>query len=293
MPTFQKIGIISKRELAKNSKFLKTLVGILKKSKKDIFFDLHSAEVLKTSKSYNKADLFEICDLILVLGGDGTVLKSASAVGTKNTPILSINLGTLGFLTAVKSTEIKTALQKVFQNKFHLDKRPLLRITHYRKNKKLATFLSLNDAVINQGSFARLIQLDIKVDESKILSFKADGMIVATPTGSTAHSLSAGGPIVHHDLDALILTPICPSTLALRPIVISNNKEIKIKIATQRHGVYNIGLTLDGQTTVPLEYGDEIKIRKSSRSFYMVRVHHKNYYVLLREKLGWGLHLRD
>lgn len=291
--TFRKIGIIAKRTISEQVPLLKKIVSQVKKFKTQVYFDQQSAPFITGEKGYTKEELFALCDLIVVLGGDGTILKSASAIGKKKTPVLGVNLGNLGFLMESQPEELEDMLQKVFKKKYSLDKRSLLRVTLYRAGRKIETFLAMNDAVINQGLFARLIELKIEVDQHKVAAFKADGMIIATPTGSTAHSLSAGGPIIHPSLNALILTPICPSTLAIRPIVIPNDRQVRITIETQRRGSYNIGLTLDGQTTIPLEYGDEIKVRKSSRSFYMVRLATRNYYDLLREKLGWGIHSRD
>ncbi len=290
---FQKIGIISKRTISEQVPLLKSIVKTVRKYSKQLYLDEHAAPLITGEKGLSKSEIFNLSDLIIVLGGDGTILKSASGVGKRITPVLGVNLGNLGFLSEILPAELDAALHQISKKDYSLDRRTLLRVTIYRGGKKVNTFLSMNDAVINQGLFARLIELKIEIDQRKVASFKADGMIIATPTGSTAHSLSAGGPIVHPSLNALILTPICPSTLALRPIVIPNDRTVKITIATQRRGSYNIGLTMDGQVTIPLEYGDEIKIRKSSRQYYMIRLQTKNYYRLLREKLGWGTHGRD
>ena len=228
------------------------------------------------------------CDLVIVLGGDGTILKTAGYTGRNRALVLGVNYGNLGFLTEIGPKEIEPALTKIFARNYLVDRRSILRVTHYRKKKKLNTFLALNDAVINQGLFARLIELNIHVDGGEVADFRADGLIIATPTGSTAHSLSAGGPIVYPSLDAVVLTPICPATLTMRPIVIPNNRDITIAVATQRREEQNLGLTIDGQHTIPLEYGDVVKVRKSSRSFNMVRFHGTNYYDMLRDKLGWS-----
>jgi NAD+ kinase len=290
---FQKVGIICKRNIGEQVAVLKNIVGIIKKHTKEIYLDAHSSPIINGDKGFSKNDIFNKSDMVFILGGDGTILKSSHSVTKRRTPVLGINMGTVGFLSEIKPEEIDETLKQISKNDYYLDKRTLLRVTLYRKNKKISTFLALNDAVINQGLFARLVEMKIEVDQRKVASFKSDGLIIATPTGSTAHSLSAGGPIVHPSLSAIIITPICPLTLSLRPIVIPNNRQVKITIATQRRGSYNIGLTIDGQVTVPLEYGDEIKIRRSSRQLYMIRLKSKNYYKLLREKLGWGIHTRE
>jgi NAD+ kinase len=287
---FHKIGVISKRTISEQVPALKEIVGKLQKYAKELYLDNHSDEALHGGKGMEKHEIFSKSDLVVVLGGDGTILKSAHSVGKKRTPVLGVNMGTVGFLAEVLPEKLDYAMKQIQKNEYFLDRRSMLRITLYRQGKKVETFLAMNDAVINQGLFARLIEMKIQIDQRKVASFKADGLILATPTGSTGHSLSAGGPIVHPTLNALIISPICPVTLSLRPIVIPNDRQLKVTIETQRRGAYNIGLTVDGQVTIPLEYGDELKIRKSSRQYYMVRLKSKNYYRLLREKLGWGIH---
>lgn len=285
---YKKIGLVSKKTIGDHLPLLKKIIKTVEKYSTEIVLDDHIAPLITGETGLSKKEVFTSCDLVILLGGDGTILKSAGCTGKKITPILGVNLGTLGFLSEITAGELEQALKLILENKYFLDKRSILRVTKYHQNNKVATFLALNDAVINQGIFARLIELEIEIDQKKVVAFKADGLIVATPTGSTAHSLSAGGPIVHPGLDAILITPICPSTLALRPIVIPNDRLVKVRITTRRRGDYNLGLTLDGQVTVPLEYGDEINIRKSSRNFYMIRIKEQNYYKLLRDKLGWG-----
>ncbi|MBI4231734.1 NAD(+)/NADH kinase, partial [Candidatus Peregrinibacteria bacterium] len=196
--------------------------------------------------------------------------------------------GTLGFLTECEPDKMIECLDRIFEGNYHKDKRSLLRVTVYRDAKKIDTYLALNDAVINQGSFARLIKLDLALDGIKLVRFSADGMIVATPSGSTAHSLSAGGPIVHPNIEGFCLTPICPSSLSMRPIVVPDNKQLSITIATQRREENSIiGLTIDGQDMTILKYGDKITFRRSSRYLYLARTK-RNYYRTLRSKLSWG-----
>lgn len=285
---YKKIGLVSKKTIGDHLPLLKKTFKIIEKYSKEIILDDHVAPLITGEKGFNKKEVFQKSDLVVLLGGDGTILKCAGCIGKKITPILGVNLGTLGFLSEVMPEELERAMELIWKNEYMLDRRSVLRVTKYHQKNKVATFLALNDAVINQGIFARLIELEIEVNEKKVVAFKADGLIVATPTGSTAHSLSAGGPIVNPGLEAILVTPICPSTLALRPIVIPNDSQIKVRITTRRRGDYNLGLTLDGQVTVPLEYGDEINFRKSSRNFFMIRVKEQDYYKLLRDKLGWG-----
>lgn len=282
------VGIIAKRAVLKKVKNLDSIVRLLKRQKVELFFDENIAVKLKKKEGYTRAQLLNMCDLVVVLGGDGTILKTAGYMGKKKSLILAVNYGNVGFLSESHPKDLSKNIKKVFNGEYMVDNRALLRVTHYRNGKKLQTFLAMNDGVINQGLFARLIELDIDVEDTHMVSFKADGLIISTPTGSTAHSLSAGGPIVYPGIDALILTPICPSSLTLRPIVVPTNKDIKITVATERHEEHNLGLTVDGQTTVQLEYGDVIKTRRSSRHFSLIRFEGSEYYKNLREKLGWG-----
>jgi NAD+ kinase len=281
-------GIVTKNSIVEQKEVLQKIIKILAKNKKNILLDENAAPLINKEKGLSHEEIFSKCDFVIILGGDGTVLKSAACATKKIVPILTVNMGNLGFLTEINKDQIEQTLKKIINGEYEIDKRPLIRITRYRNNKKIDTYLALNDAVINQGLFARLIELEIEVDNTHAVSLKADGMIIATPTGSTAHSLSAGGPIVHPEVQSLILTPICPSTLSIRPVVIPNEKTITITIATKRRGDFNLGLTIDGQITVPLEYGDKLKIRKSSRLFHLAYFNQPDYFRLLRDKLGWG-----
>jgi len=282
------VGIVTKRQNQAHEALLKKLVAYLKKNKKEVIFDSNTATFFPNEKGLKKEDLLKRADLAIVLGGDGTLLKTARRMPRKKTLILGVNIGNLGFLTECTPEKLFECLGKIFEGKFSIDKRTLLRTTVYRHGKKVETYLALNDAVINQGAFARLIEVHLEIDNRKVVGFKADGMIVATPTGSTAHSLSAGGPIVHPRIPSLTITPICPSSLSMRPIVIPDNRQLTATIATERRDENAIiGLTMDGQDMFVLRYGDKIKFRRSSRSLHLVRTGNK-YYRMLRQKLNWG-----
>lgn len=242
---------------------------------------------------HTRGNILKEVDLAITLGGDGTILKLMREFPKrKDLFVLGVNLGNIGFNTEIQHLDkVFPALDEFFTGNYHIDERLLLRVTHYRKGKKINTLLALNEAVINQGNFARLISLHTEIDKRKMLDFKADGVIVATPTGSTGHSLSAGGPIIHPRIEAFIFTPICPAELSVRPIVVPSNRQLTISIQTERRYEDNqIGLTVDGQIMIPLEYGDQIKIRRSSRRLRLIRrvKGGGNYYRLLRDKLSWG-----
>lgn len=281
------VGIITKRNIDQHQKPLKSLIKYLKKHKKEIIVDNNAAPLLKM-EGFKKEHILKTADLVITLGGDGTLLKTARQLSRKKVLIFGVNYGTLGFLTESTPDKMLDNLDRILEGNYYVDKRSLLRVTLYRKGKKTETFLALNDAVINQGAFARLIKMDLEVDGIKLVRFQADGVIVATPTGSTAHSLSAGGPIVHPYIEGLVITPICPSSLAMRPIIIPDHKQLTVTIETQRRNDEAIiGLTIDGQDMTMLKYGDKIRFRRSSRHVYMVRTS-RRYYRMLRGKLNWG-----
>lgn len=284
-----KVGIIAKQNVKQHNDFLRKLVAELKKFNKEILFDENCGPLFNAKTTYDKSKLLRRADLVFVLGGDGTLLKTARHVGSKRPFIAGVNMGHLGFLTAFTPQKLLTCLPKIFAGEFRQDERFLLRVTLYRNGKKKFTTLALNDAVINQGGFARLINLHVKVNKRKMASYRADGLIVSSPTGSTGHSLSAGGPIVHPRIDGIVLTPLCPVKLGVRPIIIPNNRQCTIHLETSwRAEKKPIVLTIDGQVTINLKRGDIIRVRKSSRTFDMIRMSGHNYYRMLRQKLSWG-----
>ncbi|MBI2634855.1 NAD(+)/NADH kinase [Candidatus Peregrinibacteria bacterium] len=281
------VGIITKRDIAEHKKTIQDIVEYLKKKKKEILLDTNAGPLF-SQHGLGRLEILKKSDLVITLGGDGTLLKTARYLVKRKTLILGINYGTLGFLTECEPDKMFESLDGIFKGEYHSDRRSLLRVTIYRKNKKIQTFLALNDAVINQGAFARLIEMDLEVDGRKIVRFKADGLIVATPTGSTAHSLSAGGPIVHPYIESLVITPVCPASLSMRPIVIPDKKQLTVTITTRRREeTGDIGLTVDGQEMIDLKFGDQIKLRKSRRVLYLLRLKNR-YYRMLRNKLKWG-----
>ncbi|EKD47716.1 MAG: hypothetical protein ACD_65C00322G0002, partial [uncultured bacterium] len=220
-----KVGLVGRKNIGGRKDYIEKLIKYLEKKGKKVNFDSRIANCIGKRKGHmSKGKMFEEMDLIITLGGDGTLLKAIREASSENAPhILGVHLGTLGFLTELhKPEQIFETLDKMFKGQYYIDHRTLLRVTVYRDNKKFKTFIALNDAVINQGNFARLIHLSVTIDQRKMIDFGADGVIVATPTGSTGHSLSAGGPIIHPQLPAFIMTPICPSSLSNRPIVIPN-----------------------------------------------------------------------
>ncbi|OGJ44714.1 hypothetical protein A2272_02430 [Candidatus Peregrinibacteria bacterium RIFOXYA12_FULL_33_12] len=286
----KKVGILAKVGLNFEKKFFLELIDFLKKEKKEVFLDINASAIIDGAKGLNRDELVNKVDLVITLGGDGTILSAAHSITNHKIVFLGINFGNVGFLTEIKEKKnVLNILESIFKGNYILDERAMLRITLYRENKKIKTFLALNDAVINQGNLARIISLKVDIDRRKVAQFRADGLVIATPTGSTAHSLSAGGPIVHPSLDALLMTPICPVTLSSRPILLPNNENIHIYIETDRKNMpHEIALTIDGQIHFPLKYGDKISIRKSSKKIYLIRLEKERYYKSLRSKIGWA-----
>lgn len=227
----------------------------------------------------------EQADLLVVLGGDGTMISTARLTGKRQVLVLGINYGSLGYLTEFRIEEMYDALNLIFEGKFQIDSRVMLDVEHWRDGEKLANGRVLNDVVINKAALARIIEIEVELNEQYVNSFRADGLIVSTPTGSTAYNLSAGGPIVYPSMNAVVLTPICPFTLTNRPIVIPDNAEISLKLVNKSESVV---LTLDGQVGYDLKPQDIVKIRKSETSFNLVQPPNRNYFDVLRNKLKWG-----
>lgn len=224
-------------------------------------------------------------DLVVVLGGDGTMISTARLIGDADILVLGINYGSLGYLTEFRIEEMFPALKAILDGQYKIERRVMLRIEHWRDAKKIAEGRVLNDVVINKSALARIIEIDVSLNDLFVNSFRADGLIVSTPTGSTAYNLSAGGPIVYPSMNAVVLTPICPFTLTNRPIVVPDDAEIELKLKNENEGVV---LTLDGQIGYPMEAGDRVKIRKSRTTFNLVQPPNRNYFDVLRNKLKWG-----
>jgi NAD+ kinase len=224
-------------------------------------------------------------DLTVVVGGDGTLLAAARLLGDRQVPILAINHGGLGFLTEVTLEEMYPAIERVLAGHFITEHRMMMDVEVARTNRRIAAYRALNDVVINKGTLSRMIELEMLVDKQYVSRFRADGLIVATPTGSTAYSLSAGGPIVFPTMSAMIMTPICSHTLTNRPIVLPPGVKIEIVLTSAQDDVQ---VTIDGQVGMKLENDDKITVEKSDIAVKLVAPADKNYFDVLRGKLKWG-----
>ena len=224
-------------------------------------------------------------DLMLVLGGDGTMIATARLVGDQEVPVLGVNYGGLGYLTEFRIEELYSALEMILSGNYRLDKRVMLEVELQRNDTVLTSNRVLNDVVINKSALARIIEIEVSFNHQFVSSFRSDGLIVATPTGSTAYNLSAGGPIVFPSMNAVVLTPICPFTLSNRPLVVPDSGEIKLTLKTDNE---EVALTLDGQVGCPMQFEDRVTIRKSRTTFNLIQPSSRNYFDVLRDKLRWG-----
>jgi NAD+ kinase len=224
-------------------------------------------------------------DMVLVLGGDGTLLSVARLLEGTNQPILGINLGSLGFLTELGLEEIFGSLEKVLDGEYSIEPRVRLEASLHRDGEQIGRYQVLNDVVINKGALARIIDLETYVDDQRVTNYQADGLIISTPTGSTAYSLSAGGPIIEPTLDVFVISPICPHTLTNRPLVIPGGSRVELFLASDSGAVF---LTLDGQEGTRLNQGDRVRVRASDNKVNLVRTGIRTFYDVLSAKLHWG-----
>ncbi len=272
----KKIGIILNTRKKKSLPLSRKIARFIKKK------GLLVLDELKVGRENAVKD----CDLLVTLGGDGTLLNAIKYINKKNMPIIGINVGDFGFMTEIGPGEALEILDKTLKGKSHFSFRSLLEIFLYRNNKKIGIFKALNDAVITKEAVSRIMTLRIDIDGKFVTSYLCDGLIVATPTGSTAHSLSAGGPIVQPTTPCVVISPICPHTLSNRPLVVNENSQISVSPTGKE--ARKIMLTVDGQEFIPLEEKDILKIKKSLKKIRLISSDKRDYFEILREKLKWG-----
>jgi NAD+ kinase len=243
------------------------------------------AEALgQAARAVAEADMPNTVDALITLGGDGTFLRGARVVSDSGTPLLGINLGSLGFLAEVRREEIGAALECLMRGDYRLERRSRVRVSVRRGDEIVFEAVALNDAVVNMGDVPRAMEMDVRIDDQPLGRYLADGLIVATPTGSTAYSLSAGGPMVDPAVEAFILTPICPHTLAVRPLLVQDHRRIDLLIGECPSAV----LTGDGQMSFPLLSGDRVQVSRAVEPTYFLRLPDRSLYRIIQEKLHWG-----
>lgn len=268
----------------KDLNMTKSLVNwIIEHGNNPILYDVIASKIGYSKYGKGSSDIFEYSDFIVVLGGDGTILNVARQCATYSTPILGVNLGHLGFLAEVDSEDVFDAVEKVINGEYTIDKRMMLEASVVKNNMEIINFIALNDIVVTRGSFSRMVKLKAFVNEQYLNTYLADGIIISSPTGSTAYSLSAGGPIVYPNLELFVITPICPHTLHSRSIIVSEKDRVKLVITGDNQDVM---ITTDGQQGYKLNDGDTIYIRKSDKYTNLIRLKNTNFFDLLRSKLS-------
>src|SRR5579863_2885987 len=281
------VGIISRPRREDIARVVPPLVNWLKSHGVEVTCDSETGDCLGhvTVQTRKREELPGCTDLLIVLGGDGTLLSAARLAANRNVPILAVNLGGLGFLTTVSQDELYSILEEIFSGKHRVSERVMLEAEILRNGTVIRRQIALNDAVLNKAALARIMDLELRVDAEYVTTYKADGLILSTPTGSTAYSLAAGGPIVYPSVEAFVITPICPHTLTNRPLVIPDSATIEVSFKSEDDAVF---LTLDGQIGVELARGDRVRMRKAAKKLLLVRPARKSYYEILRSKLKWG-----
>jgi NAD+ kinase len=284
--TFRNIGIISRPRRSNLSEVVPPLLAWLKDRGIHVVYDQETASSLsEPSEGRSREQVAAASDLLLVLGGDGTLLAAARVAAPRGIPILPINMGSLGFLTSFMLEELYPALEDILAGRLTISERVMLHAELQRSGKTLDKQTVLNEVVINKGALARMIELELSIDKDFVCRYRADGLIVASPTGSTAYSLSAGGPIVHPSVEAFIITPICPHTLSDRPVVVGDISVIEVKLSA---GTESVFLTLDGQKGIPLQATDRVRISRAQQRLKLIQTPNKSYFEILRNKLKWG-----
>lgn len=277
------VGLVAKYEERRAAEMVKWLVPWLNKRGKKVLVE--DGLVPGGGKACSKKELAKKADLIISLGGDGTLLNIAPLVERPEVPILGVNMGGLGFITEVAVDELESVLSKTLEGDYVVEKRMTLEIQVRRKKQGAARFRVLNDAVITKGARSRIIDLETYVGEEYLCTYRADGLIISTPTGSTAYSLAAGGPILEPALGAIVLCPICPHTLTNRPIVVSSRGAVNV---TLRSSGGTVILSPDGQQGVRLNNGDQVQARDSGVPVSLIKVPSRSYFEILHQKLKWG-----
>ena len=286
MSIFRKIAIISKKDDDSVKDSLDTVIKYLDNKNIQYFLDKNSSILLKNDSYSSTEDIKNNCDIAFIIGGDGTLLRSAQELAKADIPICGINRGRLGFLVDISPNHIEENLNNILSDNYSVDERISLIGTVIRNGKEISKNISFNDVVVHSKDAVRMIEMDTTLNGESLYRVNADGLVVSTPAGSTAYSLSSGGPILEPTMDALVIVPICPHLLSNRPFVIDMNSTIEIKLSEKSDT--NASVTFDGQINVPIQANDIIKISKGEVMLRLIQPPGINFLSILREKLGWG-----
>jgi NAD+ kinase len=281
------VGIISRPRREDIARVVPPLIAWLRAHGAEVVCDSETGDCIGplTGQMRKREELPRCSDLLIVLGGDGTLLSAARLAADRQVPILAVNLGGMGFLTTVSQDELYQILDEIFSCKHRVSERVMLEAEIVRGGAVIRRQIALNDAVLNKAALARIMDVALRVDGEYVTTYKADGLILSTPTGSTAYSLAAGGPIVYPTVEAFVVTPICPHTLTHRPLAIPDSASIEIDFKAEDDAVF---LTFDGQIGIELAREDHIVVRKASEKLRLVLPAKKSYFEILRNKLKWG-----
>jgi len=285
-PTFKSVGIICRPRKSNLAEVVPPLLRWLEQHGIHYIFDTETATAIgREGAGKSREQLARETDLFVVLGGDGTLLAAARVAAPRGIPLLPINMGSLGFLTSFTVEELYPALEDTLSGRAAINERVLLLAERTHDNAVLSQQRVLNEAVVHKGTVARMIEIELYIDTRFVCRYRADGLIVATPTGSTAYSMSAGGPIIHPSVEAILITPICPHTLSDRPVVVADHSRIELRVSEASDSVF---LTLDGQTGIPMNAGDRVSITRAKEKLKLIQPPNKSYFEILRNKLKWG-----
>jgi NAD+ kinase len=281
-----RVAIVSKPHKEELYRLLPDLIGWLRAHRYEPLLDREGAQYTNAAPATDRKEMAaQNPELVIVLGGDGTLLAAARVFASTGTPILSVNLGYLGFLTESRLSELYSTLEGWCNGCHELDQRAMLHAELWRDGVEHSCYEALNEVVVSKGDIARMGEFAVELDGKNVARFRADGVIVSTPTGSTAYTLAANGPILTPDVDAMVVTPICPHLLTLRPIVMRGDAQLTVKVV----GIPNLALlTVDGQQAVELQLGDELRCHRSRFTVKLVRYSESGFFEALRSKLSWG-----
>jgi NAD+ kinase len=280
-----RVGFILKPGEERATALLHEILAFLNERGIEVYADRRMTEFQKSAHLVDRAEMSQAIDLLLVLGGDGTMLAASRLLGNRRVPVIGINFGTLGYLTEVPGEHAIATLSRVIAGDFEVNTRMRLEAIVSRHGEQVASGPVLNDVVIAKSALSRIISIECHIESQFLSVYRADGLIVATPTGSTAHSLSAGGPIIHPSVEAVILSPICPHTLSNRPIVVPAGWTIELELLSRGE---EVALSRDGQIGIGLRAGDQITIRRHAVPFDLVSLRDRTHFEVLRQKLGWN-----
>ncbi len=285
---FNTIGIVGKPRNIESADTIRRLLKVLQSNDKEILVQNTLGEELSLSEDWHctPEQLTQRCDLIVVVGGDGSMLNAGRLLAETGIPVLGINRGSLGFLTDIEPSKLEEKVTQVLNQQYKLAERFLFTCDVFRDGEQIAESTALNDVVLFPGELSRMIEFEVNVDNKFLYTQRSDGLIVSTPTGSTAYSLSAGGPILHPKLDALVLAPICPHTLSSRPIVVNGNSKVDILVSKSNQD--SLRVSCDGQIQIPVIPGDVISVSKAKKALQLLHPLDYDFYHILRTKLGWS-----